>query len=86
MNLCIHFIGYFITSLDLLQHRKGQLRISKTSTVVRLRHALLQTAHLQQTPLLQQMVKMGLAEEFKECRQLLCTALCFDSIREYSEY
>lgn len=36
MNLCIHFTGCCITSLHLPQHRiyKGQLNVSKSSTVV----------------------------------------------------
>lgn len=72
MILCIHFPGCCITSLDLLQHHiyKGQLNVSKPSTVVRLGQTLLQTAHLQQALLLQQMAKMRLAWELKECGQL----------------
>lgn len=43
MNLCVRFTGCCITSLDLPQHRiyKGQLNMSKTSTVVRLQQTLL---------------------------------------------
>lgn len=72
MNLCVRFTGCCITSLDLPQHRiyKGQPNMSKTSTVVRLQQALLQTAPLQQALLWQQMAKMRLARELKECGQL----------------
>lgn len=68
MNLCIHFTGCCITSLDLPWHHvyKGQVNVSKPSAVVRLQQTLLQRAHLRQALLFQQMAKMRLAQEFKE--------------------
>lgn len=79
-NLSIHSAGCFITSLDLLQHHicKGQLNVSKSSTVVR----LWQTA----PDSLQQMVKMDWQRSSKSAGSWLCRVICFGSTREYSEY